>query len=120
MRPEFGQHVLDVRTNRFGRDAHGEGHLPGTFSADDPGDDLLLSRRELFQRAPGIRPRRTTTTDPQQFGAEYSPTCRDDIQRGIEELGVDQDEHITLVIEALADRADDLGIGPREDAGPDS
>jgi predicted hydrolase (HD superfamily) len=37
---------------------------------------------------------------------------REDIQRGIEELGVDQDEHIALVIEALADRADELGIAP--------
>src|ERR671937_220350 len=40
---------------------------------------------------------------------------RDDIQRGIEELGVDQDEHIALVIEALADRSDELGLGPREE-----
>src|SRR3954465_15406849 len=42
---------------------------------------------------------------------------RDDIQRGIEELGVDQDEHIALVIGALAERADELGLRPREDAG---
>src|SRR3954465_10868178 len=42
---------------------------------------------------------------------------REDIQRGIEELGVDQDEHIALVIGALAERADELGLRPREDAG---
>ena len=41
---------------------------------------------------------------------------REEVQRGIDELGVDQDEHIALVIEALADRADELGLGPREDA----
>jgi putative nucleotidyltransferase with HDIG domain len=35
---------------------------------------------------------------------------RDEVQRGIEELGVDQDEHIALVIEALAERSDDLGL----------
>jgi putative nucleotidyltransferase with HDIG domain len=38
---------------------------------------------------------------------------RDDIQRGIEQLGVEEDEHIALVIEALSGRADELGIGPR-------
>jgi putative nucleotidyltransferase with HDIG domain len=36
---------------------------------------------------------------------------REQIQRGIEELGVDPDEHFALVIEALAGRADELGIG---------
>src|SRR4029453_2633377 len=33
---------------------------------------------------------------------------REDIQRGIEELGVEQDEHIALVIGSLAERADKL------------
>jgi putative nucleotidyltransferase with HDIG domain len=37
---------------------------------------------------------------------------RDQVQRGIEELGVDTDEHMTLVIEAMEERADELGIGP--------
>ena len=37
---------------------------------------------------------------------------RDEVQRGIEELGVDPDEHIALIIEALAERADELGLGP--------
>src|ERR671919_2713327 len=45
---------------------------------------------------------------------------REDIQRGIEELGVDQDEHIALVIEALAENADELGLGPRETGSPSS
>jgi predicted hydrolase (HD superfamily) len=30
---------------------------------------------------------------------------RDEVQRGIDELGVDQDEHIALIIEALAERS---------------
>jgi putative nucleotidyltransferase with HDIG domain len=38
---------------------------------------------------------------------------RDEVQRGIEELGVDQDEHIALIIEALAERSDELGLGPQ-------
>lgn len=39
---------------------------------------------------------------------------RDQVQRGIEELGVDPDAHMALIIAALAERADELGIGPRE------
>jgi len=35
---------------------------------------------------------------------------RDQIRRGIEELGVDENEHIQLVIDALAERADELGL----------
>ena len=36
---------------------------------------------------------------------------REQIHRGIEELGVDESEHIQVVIDALAERADELGIG---------
>ena len=35
---------------------------------------------------------------------------RDDIAKGAEELGVDLDEHITFVIEALGPVAEDLGL----------
>ena len=35
---------------------------------------------------------------------------RGQIQRGIDELGVDESEHIALVIEALAGNADELGL----------
>jgi len=42
---------------------------------------------------------------------------RDDIQVGAEELGaesgMDFDQHIQFVIDALAERADELGLGPR-------
>jgi putative nucleotidyltransferase with HDIG domain len=38
---------------------------------------------------------------------------REQVQRGIEELDVDPDEHIALVIAALAEQADELGLGPR-------
>jgi predicted hydrolase (HD superfamily) len=40
---------------------------------------------------------------------------REQIQRGIEELGVDTDEHISLIIAAMADRADELGLEPRKE-----
>jgi putative nucleotidyltransferase with HDIG domain len=42
---------------------------------------------------------------------------RDQISRGIEELGVDENEHIQLVIDAMAQRAGELGLEPREGAG---
>jgi predicted hydrolase (HD superfamily) len=35
---------------------------------------------------------------------------RDQIRRGVEELGVDESEHIQLVIDAMAERADELGL----------
>lgn len=42
---------------------------------------------------------------------------RDEVYQGAEELGVDFDEHVAFVIAAMAERADELGLGPREDAG---
>jgi putative nucleotidyltransferase with HDIG domain len=39
---------------------------------------------------------------------------RDQIRRGIEELGVDENEHIQLVIDAMADRSDELGLARPE------
>jgi putative nucleotidyltransferase with HDIG domain len=45
---------------------------------------------------------------------------RDEVQRGIDELGVDPDEHIALIIEAMAERSDELGLGPQESAQSES
>jgi putative nucleotidyltransferase with HDIG domain len=39
---------------------------------------------------------------------------RDEVAQGAEELGVDFDEHLAFVIAAMADRADELGLGPRD------
>jgi len=41
---------------------------------------------------------------------------REEMRTGAEELGVDFDEHIAKVIAAMEERADELGLGPREDA----
>jgi putative nucleotidyltransferase with HDIG domain len=38
---------------------------------------------------------------------------RDQVRRGAEELGVDFDQHVAFVIEAMAERADELGLAPR-------
>jgi putative nucleotidyltransferase with HDIG domain len=39
---------------------------------------------------------------------------RDEVYQGAEELGVDFDQHVAFVIEAMAARSDELGLGPRE------
>lgn len=39
---------------------------------------------------------------------------RYEVQQGADELGVDFDEHIAFVIAAMADRADELGLAPRQ------
>ena len=39
---------------------------------------------------------------------------RAEVQQGAEELGVDFDEHIAFVIAAMAERAEELGVAPRE------
>ena len=38
---------------------------------------------------------------------------RDEVLQGAEELGVGFDEHVAFVIGAMAERADELGLGPR-------
>lgn len=39
---------------------------------------------------------------------------RDEVRQGADELGVDFDEHLAFVIAAMSERADELGLGPRE------
>src|SRR5262245_56198739 len=41
---------------------------------------------------------------------------RDDITRGAADLGVELDEHIQFVIDAMAAKAEELGLGPRPQA----
>jgi putative nucleotidyltransferase with HDIG domain len=38
---------------------------------------------------------------------------RDEVARGAEELGVGFDEHVAFLIDAMAERADELGLAPR-------
>jgi putative nucleotidyltransferase with HDIG domain len=42
---------------------------------------------------------------------------REQISRGIEELGVEENEHIQVVIDAMAERASELGLEAQEGAG---
>ncbi len=41
---------------------------------------------------------------------------REEVQRGIEELGVDPDEHMRLIIGAMEERAEELGLSPEQAA----
>jgi putative nucleotidyltransferase with HDIG domain len=41
---------------------------------------------------------------------------RDEVREGAEELDVDFDQHVQFVIDAMAVRAGELGLGPREEA----
>jgi predicted hydrolase (HD superfamily) len=41
---------------------------------------------------------------------------RDQVRRGAEELGVDFDDHVAFVVEAMTERADELGLAPRPQA----
>ena len=41
---------------------------------------------------------------------------RDEVLQGAEELGVEFDEHVKFVIDAMAARADELGLTPRDEA----
>jgi putative nucleotidyltransferase with HDIG domain len=45
---------------------------------------------------------------------------REEVQRGIDELEVDPDDHIALIIDALQERSDELGLGPPEGAGSEA
>jgi predicted hydrolase (HD superfamily) len=47
---------------------------------------------------------------------EFAPTRSIRARWTLQELGVDFDEHVRFVIDAMAARADELGLGPREDA----
>jgi putative nucleotidyltransferase with HDIG domain len=44
---------------------------------------------------------------------------RESVRRGAEELGVDFDEHVAFVIQAMEDCADELGLAPK-DAQPEA
>jgi putative nucleotidyltransferase with HDIG domain len=41
---------------------------------------------------------------------------REEMRAAADELGVDFDEHVAFVIAAMEERADELGLGPREEA----
>ena len=65
----------------------------------------------------GMKPKSVRKKMKQPSFAAAVP--RDQLQRAADELGVDLNEHIQTLIDALAERADELGLGPREGAAAD-
>jgi putative nucleotidyltransferase with HDIG domain len=66
----------------------------------------------------GMKPKSVRKKMKQPSFAASVP--RDQLERGAEELGVEINEHIQVVIEALEEHADELGLGPREGAATDA
>jgi putative nucleotidyltransferase with HDIG domain len=62
----------------------------------------------------GMKPKSVRKKMKQPSFAAAVP--REQLQRAAEELGVDLNQHIQTVIDALAEHADELGLGPREGA----
>jgi putative nucleotidyltransferase with HDIG domain len=62
----------------------------------------------------GMKPKSVRKKMKQPSFAAAVP--RDQLERGAEELGVEMNEHIQVVIDALAEHAEELGLGPRESA----
>jgi putative nucleotidyltransferase with HDIG domain len=60
----------------------------------------------------GMKPKSVRKKMKQPSFAAKVP--RDQLERGAEELGVEMNEHIQVVIDALSEKADELGLGPRE------
>ena len=66
----------------------------------------------------GMKPKSVRKKMKQPSFAAKVP--RDQLERGAEELGVEMNEHIGVVIEALSANAEELGLGPREDAAAEA
>ena len=66
----------------------------------------------------GMKPKSVRKKMKQPSFAASVP--RDQLERGAEELGIEMNEHIQVVIDALAEHADELGLGPREGAATDA
>ena len=89
------------RTTRLAKTLYGVDELSGFVAA------CALVRPTGIE---GMKPKsvRKKLKQP-SFAAKVD---RDQIRRGIEDLGVDESEHIQLVIDAMAANADELGLAP--------
>jgi len=103
------------------------GHL--SMPRDTPLKKTLFACDELsgFVHACGlVRPDGIETLEPKSVRKKLKQPSfaaavdREEVQRGIEELEVDPDEHIALIIGALAERSDELGLGARARPGSES
>jgi predicted hydrolase (HD superfamily) len=116
---EYPQEIVDAvaghadfmgvpRTTRLAKTLYGVDELSGFVAA------CALVRPTGIE---GMKPKsvRKKLKQP-SFAAKVD---RDQIQKGIEELGVDETEHIQLVIDAMAENASELGLEPQASAPED-
>src|SRR3954468_16499911 len=96
------------RTTRLAKTLYGVDELSGFVAA------CALVRPTGIE---GMKPKsvRKKLKQP-SFAAKVD---RDQIGRGIDELGVDETEHIQLVIDAMAENASELGLEPQASAPED-
>jgi predicted hydrolase (HD superfamily) len=112
----YSQEILDAvaghadflgvpRTTRLAKTLYGVDELSGFVAA------CALVRPTGIE---GMKPKsvRKKLKQP-SFAAKVD---REQIRRGIEELGVDETEHIQLVIDAMAENASELGLVPEASA----
>lgn len=66
----------------------------------------------------GMKPKSVRKKMKQPSFAAKVP--REQLERGAEDLGVEMNEHIQVVIDALSEHADELGLKPREGASKDA
>lgn len=66
----------------------------------------------------GMKPKSVRKKMKQPSFAASVP--REQLERGAEELGVELNEHIQVVIDALAEHSDELGLSPRTDSAVDA
>lgn len=90
--------------------------------AESPLDRGLLACDELTGFVVAcclVRPEGVSTLTPSSVKKKLKDRAfaakvdRDEVRAGVEGLGVPIDEHIQLIIDALAPHAEELGIGPR-------
>ena len=116
---EYPQEIVDAvaghadfmgvpRTTRLAKTLYGVDELSGFVAA------CALVRPTGIE---GMKPKsvRKKLKQP-SFAAKVD---RDQIQKGIEALGVDETEHIQLVIDAMAENASELGLEPQASAPED-
>jgi predicted hydrolase (HD superfamily) len=90
--------------------------------AESPLDKALLAIDELagfIIACALVRPEGITTLEPKSVRKKLKDKAfaakvdREEIRRGVEQLGVDLDAHIQMIIDALRPHAEELGVGKK-------
>jgi predicted hydrolase (HD superfamily) len=82
------------------------------FAVDELSGFVIACAQVRPQRLDGMTPK--SVKKKLKTPAFAAAVSREDVRQGAAELGVDLDEHLTIVIAALAERADELGLQPTE------